>query len=78
MIKRITYLDIKHTKMTIQLANKSITRPYGITENILVKMDKFLFPIDFVVMDIEEDDGVPLIFGRPFMKKFRVMIGIDD
>ncbi|MCI47471.1 hypothetical protein A2U01_0068713, partial [Trifolium medium] len=35
-------------------------------------------PIDFVVMDIEEDDDVPLILGRPFMKTTRMMIDIDD
>ncbi|MCI52001.1 hypothetical protein A2U01_0073245, partial [Trifolium medium] len=38
------------------------------TEDVLVKVDKFMFPIDFVVMDIEDDDDVPLILGRPFMK----------
>ncbi|MCI88600.1 hypothetical protein A2U01_0109887, partial [Trifolium medium] len=41
-------------------------------------VDKFMFPIDFVVMDIEEDDDVPLILGRPFMKTSRMMIDIDD
>ncbi|MCI75964.1 hypothetical protein A2U01_0097233, partial [Trifolium medium] len=54
--------------MTLQLADKSITRPSGMVEDVLVKVDKFMFPIDFVVMDIEEDDDVPLILGRPFMK----------
>ncbi|MCI86580.1 hypothetical protein A2U01_0107861, partial [Trifolium medium] len=47
-------------------------------EDVLVKVDKFMFPIDFVVMDIEEDDDVPLILGRPFMKTARMMIDIDD
>ncbi|MCI48690.1 hypothetical protein A2U01_0069933, partial [Trifolium medium] len=47
-------------------------------EDVLVKVDKFMFPIDFMVMDIEEDDDVPLILGRPFMKTARMMIDIDD
>ncbi|CAJ2666550.1 unnamed protein product [Trifolium pratense] len=64
--------------MTLQLADKSITRPSGMAEDVLVKVDKFMFPIDFVVMDIEEDDDVPLILGRPFMKTARMMIDIDD
>jgi hypothetical protein len=47
-------------------------------EDVLVKFDKFMFPIDFVVMDIEEDDDVSLILGRGFMKTARMMIDIDD
>lgn len=64
--------------MTLQLADKSIIRPFGIAEDVLVKVGKFLFPIDFVVIDIEEDDDVPLILGWPFMKTARMMIDIDD
>lgn len=54
---------MKHTKMTLQLTDKSITRASGIIEDVLVKVDKFLFPFDFVVMYIEEDGDVPLILG---------------
>ncbi|GAU47732.1 hypothetical protein TSUD_386910 [Trifolium subterraneum] len=78
VIERIGGLDITRTRMTLQLANKSIKRPSGIAEDVLVKVDKFMFPIDFMVMDIEEDDDVPLILGRPFMKTARMMIDIDD
>ncbi|CAJ2659838.1 unnamed protein product [Trifolium pratense] len=78
VIKRIGGLDVTRTRMTLQLADKSITRPSGMAEDVLVKVDKFMFPIDFVVMDIEEDDDVPLILGRPFMKTARMMIDIDD
>ena len=45
---------------------------------MVVKVDKFLFPVDFVVIDMEEDHDVPLILGRPFMKTARMMIDIDD
>ncbi|CAJ2677728.1 unnamed protein product [Trifolium pratense] len=78
VIKRVGGLDITRTRMTLQLADKSITHPSGMAEDVLVKVDKFMFPIDFVVMDIEEDDDVPLILGRPFMKTARMMIDIDD
>lgn len=64
--------------MTLQLANTSITRPSRIVEDVLVNMDKFLFLVDFVVMDIEDDDDVPLILGRPFLKTARMMIAIDN
>ncbi|GAU10442.1 hypothetical protein TSUD_420640, partial [Trifolium subterraneum] len=73
-----TGLEIRGTRMTLQLADKTIKRPSGIAEDVLVKVDKFMFPIDFVVMDIEEDDDVPLILGRSFMKTARMMIDIDD
>ena len=58
---------MKLTRMTLQLADKSVARPMGIAEDVFVKVDKFVFPVDFVVMDIEEDDDVPLILGRTFM-----------
>jgi len=63
--------------MTLQLANRSIKQSYGIVEDLLVKVDKFLFPVDFVVMDIEEDVDVPLILARPFMKTAKVIIDVD-
>ncbi|KAK2359233.1 hypothetical protein QL285_084625 [Trifolium repens] len=78
VVERIGGLDITRTRMTLQLADKSITHPSGIAEDVLVKVDKFMFPIDFVVMDIKEDDDVPLILGRGFMKTARMMIDIDD
>jgi len=63
--------------MTLQLADRYIKHPYGVIEDLLVKVDKFLFPVDFVVMDIEEDVDVPLILGRPFMKTTKVIIDVD-
>ena len=53
--------------MTLQLADRSITRPYGVVEDVLVKVHHFIFPVDFVIMDIEEDTEIPFILGRPFM-----------
>jgi hypothetical protein len=59
IVKRIGGLDMKLTRMTLQLADKSVPRPMGIAEDVLVKVDKFVFPVDFMEMDIEEDDDVP-------------------
>jgi len=64
--------------MALQLADRTIKHPYGIIEDVFVKVDKFLFPIDFVVMDMDEDNEVPLILSRPFMKTAKVMIDVDD
>ena len=77
MLRRIGEVEVRPTHMTLQLADRSIKRPYGIVEDLLVKVDKFLFLVDFVVMDIEEDVDVPLILGRPFMKTAKVIIDVD-
>ncbi|XP_058732944.1 uncharacterized protein LOC131604530 [Vicia villosa] len=78
IIKRLGNIEMKPTRMTLQLADKSLTSPYGVAQDMLVKVDKFLFSVDFVVVDMEEDRDVPLILGRPFMKTARMMIDIDD
>ncbi|XP_006573951.1 uncharacterized protein LOC114406560 [Glycine soja] len=67
MCKRIGNLKIDPTRMTLQLADHSITRPYGVVEDVLVKVHHFTFLVDFFIMDIEEDTEIPLILGRPFM-----------
>jgi len=77
ILRRIGEVEVRPTCITLQLADRSINRPYGIVEDLLVKVDKFLFPIDFVMMDIEEDVDVPLIFGRPFMEAAKMIIDVD-
>lgn len=78
VIQRIIDLDMNQTKMALQPVDKSIKRPSRIAEDILFKVDRFLFLVDFVVMDIEEDNRVPLILGRLLRKITRVLINIDD
>ena len=51
----------------MQLANRSYQHPRGIIENVLVKVGKFTLLADFVILDMEEDDTVPNIIGRPFL-----------
>ncbi|XP_006593231.1 uncharacterized protein [Glycine max] len=67
MCRRLGELEIMPTRMTLQLADYSITRPYGVIVDVLVRVKHFTFPADFVVMDIEEDTKIALILGRPFM-----------
>ncbi|XP_006582574.1 uncharacterized protein [Glycine max] len=67
MCIRIGELEIMPTRMTLQLADMSITRPYGVVENVLVKVRQFTFLADFVIMYIEEDAEIQLILGRPFI-----------
>ena len=57
-----------------------ITRPYGVVEDVLVKVFQFTFLVDFVIMDIEEDSDIPLILGYPFMltTKYVMDMGNDN
>ncbi|GJX54688.1 reverse transcriptase domain-containing protein [Tanacetum coccineum] len=57
---------LKPTKMSIRLANHTYQYPMGVAENMLVQVEKFVFLVDFVILQMEEDDKVPLILGRPF------------
>ena len=77
MLKKIGDLEIKPTKMQLRLAEKSIKYPYGVVEDILVKVDKFTFPVDYFIMDMKEDEEVPLILGRPFMKTTRLIVDVE-
>ncbi|PIN19118.1 hypothetical protein CDL12_08207 [Handroanthus impetiginosus] len=68
--------EAKPTSITLQLADRSLTYPKGIIEDILVKVDKFIFPADFVVLDMEVDIEVPIILGRPFLATGRTLIDV--
>ena len=67
MCRRLRELEIIPTRMTLQLADRSITIPYGMIEDVLVKVKHLIFTSDFVVIDIEEDVDIPFILGHLFM-----------
>ena len=58
------------------MADRSLTYPQRVIEDVLVKVDKFIFPVDFVVLDMEEDLEIPLILGRPFLATGRALIDV--
>nr|GFC84915.1 reverse transcriptase domain-containing protein [Tanacetum cinerariifolium] len=62
--------------MTLELADRSITRPKGVAEDIFFMVGKFHFPTDFVVVDFEADPRVPLILGRSFLRTDRALIDV--
>ena len=76
MFKQLGLGKPKQTRMSIQLADKTIRFPRGIIEDVLVKIDKFIYPVDFVVLDMEEDSNAPLILGRPFLATARTIIDV--
>ena len=60
------------------MADRSLTFPKGIIKNVLVKVDKFIFPVDFVVLDMVEDTKVPLIMGKPFLATSQALIDVKN
>ncbi|KAA3460523.1 retrotransposon gag protein [Gossypium australe] len=61
-----------------RMADRSVKYPRGIIEDILVKVDKFIFPVDFAVLDMNEDVEVPLILRRPFLATAKAIINVGD
>ncbi|GJR23460.1 reverse transcriptase domain-containing protein [Tanacetum coccineum] len=70
--------NLKPTKMSVRLADRSFQHPIGIAENMLVEVDKFPFPVDFVILEIEEDSKVPLILGIPFLHTADAVIRVKQ
>nr|GEV33629.1 reverse transcriptase domain-containing protein [Tanacetum cinerariifolium] len=74
--KKLSLPELTPTRMTLGLADRSITRPKGVVEDVFVKVRKFHFPIDFVVVDFEADPRVPLILKRSFLRTDRALIDV--
>ncbi|GKA86391.1 reverse transcriptase domain-containing protein [Tanacetum coccineum] len=66
------------TKMVLELADRTISKPTGVAENVFVKVGKFYFPADFVVLDFIADPRVPLILGRPFLRTAHALIDVYE
>ncbi|GJV79602.1 reverse transcriptase domain-containing protein [Tanacetum coccineum] len=76
--KKLSLPELTPTCMTLELADRSITQPIGIAEDVDVKVGKFQFPADFVVVDFDANPRVPLILGRSFLKTGRALIDVYE
>nr|GEY82169.1 reverse transcriptase domain-containing protein [Tanacetum cinerariifolium] len=74
--KNLSLPGLTPTRMTLELADRSITRPKGVAEDVFVKVGKFYFLIDFVVVDFKSDPRVPLILGRSLLRTDRALIDV--
>ena len=76
--KQLGLGELKPTNITLSLVDRSVKIPKGIVENVLVKVDKFYYPVDFVVLDTELIENgpnhVPIILGRPFLATANAII----
>ncbi|GKE18348.1 reverse transcriptase domain-containing protein, partial [Tanacetum coccineum] len=74
--KQLLLPKLTSTRMTLELANRSVAHPKGVAEDVFVKVGKFYFPADFVVVDYDVDPRVPLILGRPFLRTAQALIDV--
>ncbi|GJZ57762.1 retrovirus-related pol polyprotein from transposon TNT 1-94 [Tanacetum coccineum] len=76
MFKRLGLGNPRPVNMVIEMADRSMQSPKGIVENVPVKIHKFMFPVDFVILDIVEDNKVPIILGRPMLATAHARIDV--
>ncbi|GJT72993.1 reverse transcriptase domain-containing protein [Tanacetum coccineum] len=74
--KKLELEALTPTRMTLELANRSITHPMGIAKDVVVRVDGFTFLADFVVVNFEPDPRVPIILGRPFLRTAKALIDL--
>ena len=77
VVQRLSLGELTPIAITLQMADRSMAQPEGILEDVLVKVGKFVFPVDFVVMKMEEDTQVPLLLGRPFLATGAALIDVQ-
>ncbi|CAN6543425.1 unnamed protein product [Malus baccata var. baccata] len=77
VFQRLGQGEIKPTSVILQLADRSVTYPRGIIEDLIIKVDNLYLPADFVILDMDEDIQTPIILGRPFMATARTLIDVE-
>nr|GFA32948.1 reverse transcriptase domain-containing protein [Tanacetum cinerariifolium] len=76
--KKLRLPTLNDTKMVLELADRTISKPTGVAENVFVKVGQFYFPADFVVLDFVADPRIPLILGRPFLSTAHALIDVYE
>ena len=76
VVKRLSLGELTPTVMTLQMVDRTLAQPECILEDVLIKVGKFIFLVDFVVIDIEKDKQVPLLLGRPFLATGATLIDV--
>ncbi|GKC17644.1 reverse transcriptase domain-containing protein, partial [Tanacetum coccineum] len=75
---KLSLETLKPTKISVTFTDRSFQYPVGIAKNMLVEVGKFTFPVDFVILEMEEDSKVPLILGRPFLHTADAVIRVKQ
>ena len=75
--KQLSLGELIPTTITLQMADRSMVKPEGVLEDVLVTVGKFVFPVDFIILDMEEDSQVPLLLGRLFLATEAALIDMQ-
>ena len=78
VVKTLSLRELTPTAIILQVADRSMAQPDGVLEDVLVKVGKFIFPVNFVIMKMEEDTQVPLLLGRPFLTTGVALIDVQN
>ena len=70
MVQRLSLGELTLTTIILQIADRSMAQPEGVLEDVLVKVGKFIFPVDFVVMKMEEDNQGPSVVRKTFLSNW--------
>ena len=73
--KQLSLGELIPTSITLQMADRSMVKPEGVLEDVPVR--KFVFPVDFIILDMEEDSHIPLLLGRPFLATGAALIDMQ-
>ena len=77
VVQRLSLGEITPTSITLQMADRLMAQLEGVLEDVLVKVGKFIFLVDFVVMKMEKDTQIPLLLGRPFLVTAAALIDVQ-
>ena len=75
--KKLGLGDPKPTAMRLVMADRTVKRPICVLHDVLVKVESFIFPVDFVILDCEVDFEVPIILGRPFLATGHALVDME-
>ena len=75
--RKLSLGQLTPTTITLQMADRTMAKLEGVIEDVLVKVGKFVFPVDFIILDMEEDSQVPLLLGRPFLATGATLIDMQ-
>nr|XP_025616874.1 uncharacterized protein LOC112709192 [Arachis hypogaea] len=78
MMRKLCIEGVKPTQMSLELVDKSLVFPKEVIEKLLVKVDKFIFPADFVILDLREEGSDSIILGRLFLATARAIIDVEQ
>ncbi|XP_074283354.1 uncharacterized protein LOC141607905 [Silene latifolia] len=78
LFKKLQFEDLKPSRISLQLADRSVKYPLGVIEDVPLMVGKLVIPCDFYVMDMPEDNNVPNILGRPCLATGGAMIDVKS